>query len=350
MAFAIWQQYITDGEDVVPGADVEVRLESNGALATIYDDRAGNSTKSNPFQADAEGLARFYAAGALYKITATKDSFSSTFRNEPIGTARSYDVGNAAAKLLTRSTADGRYLFKEDQNIDFKEVTGDFTLVSSDNNKTLYIKTDVTIILPVWADQVAGYAVEVVFAGNYTVTLTTQSSDTILDSDTTISTNGAIYRTPETDKWGTVDIDNYLAIGDKVSNLTNDANYVAKNDPVSDLNNDAGYLTQADTRPDIKTDTNTSYTYVLDDEDTFIQHDNSSAISVTVPTGSSVGFALGTVLLGEQTNTGQVTITGDTGVTVESAGGANKTANQYSQFSLLKIGTDEWRLSGDLTV
>ena len=61
MAKTAWQRYITDGDGtVITDATVEVRRESDGALATIYSDAAG-SAKSNPFTVTAAGLAQFYA-------------------------------------------------------------------------------------------------------------------------------------------------------------------------------------------------------------------------------------------------------------------------------------------------
>lgn len=86
MALAVWQSTIVNRSgDVQPNAQVEVRLESSGALAAIYADRDGTTPLSNPFNADENGFARFYAAGGAYKITASLGSFSQTFRHVAIG-------------------------------------------------------------------------------------------------------------------------------------------------------------------------------------------------------------------------------------------------------------------------
>ena len=72
MAIPIFQRTIVkDNGDVIPNAQVEVRVESSGALATLYSDRAGTVLLSNPFNADSTGLAEFYASAGEYKITAT---------------------------------------------------------------------------------------------------------------------------------------------------------------------------------------------------------------------------------------------------------------------------------------
>src|SRR5690606_5999176 len=93
MALAVWQSTIVNRSgDVQPNAQVEVRLESSGALAAIYADRDGNTPLGNPFSADENGFARFYAAGGAYKITASLGAFSQTFRHVAIGMLGEQDV------------------------------------------------------------------------------------------------------------------------------------------------------------------------------------------------------------------------------------------------------------------
>jgi hypothetical protein len=79
--------------------------------------------------------------------------------------------------------------------------------------------------------------------------------------------------------------------------------------------------------------------------------DNSGAeITLTVPTNASVAFATGTQILVVRGGTGEAGVTGDTGVTVESAGNEKRLSNQYSGATLLKNGSDSWWLFGDLKV
>ena len=93
----------------------------------------------------------------------------------------------------------------------------------------------------------------------------------------------------------------------------------------------------------------TSYTLVLGDAYKLIEMEVSTANTLTIPTNASVPFPLGTQILVSQLGTGQTTITPAVGVTLRSSGGKTKTSAQYSMCTLIKRGTDEWYLSGDIT-
>lgn len=81
MALPIFQRTIVDDTgDVIPLAQVEVRLESTNALATLYSDRAGTTALANPFNASSEGLAVFFAEAGEYSITATGSGNTVTWR------------------------------------------------------------------------------------------------------------------------------------------------------------------------------------------------------------------------------------------------------------------------------
>lgn len=92
-----------------------------------------------------------------------------------------------------------------------------------------------------------------------------------------------------------------------------------------------------------------SYTLVLSDSNQLIEMEVSTANTLTIPTNASVAFPLGTQILVSQLGTGQTTITPAVGVTIRSSGGKTKTAAQYAMCTLIKRGTNEWYLSGDLT-
>lgn len=78
MANAIWQATITDQSgNILPGAEVTVVNETTGLSATLFSTRTGTA-KSNPFFADANGFAQFYAAPGLYRITATSSGTGTT--------------------------------------------------------------------------------------------------------------------------------------------------------------------------------------------------------------------------------------------------------------------------------
>jgi hypothetical protein len=91
-----------------------------------------------------------------------------------------------------------------------------------------------------------------------------------------------------------------------------------------------------------------NYTLSLLDESALVMIDNLSLPNtVTIPTNSSVPFVVGTQITVLQKNTGQTTIQGATGVTVNS-NPSNRLRTRWSSASLIKIATNEWVLVGDL--
>jgi hypothetical protein len=91
-----------------------------------------------------------------------------------------------------------------------------------------------------------------------------------------------------------------------------------------------------------------SFTLALVDENCTMQCNKATAMTVTVPT-SSIAFANGAVVTLMQYGAGQVTVAGDTGVTIRSSNGL-KLRTQYSMGTLVKISNTEWVLSGDTVV
>jgi hypothetical protein len=88
-----------------------------------------------------------------------------------------------------------------------------------------------------------------------------------------------------------------------------------------------------------------SFALALVDENCTMQCNKATSMTVTVPT-SGVAFANGSVVTLMQYGAGQVTVAGDTGVTVRSSNGLKLRA-QYSMATLVKISDTEWVLSGD---
>ena len=95
--------------------------------------------------------------------------------------------------------------------------------------------------------------------------------------------------------------------------------------------------------------TSTSYTLVLSDKNKLVTLANSSPITLTVPTDSAAAFDIGTTINIMQAGSGQVTITGASGVAVRSTPGLKLRA-QWSNASLYKWKANEWILSGDTTL
>lgn len=92
----------------------------------------------------------------------------------------------------------------------------------------------------------------------------------------------------------------------------------------------------------------TSYTLVLSDEGKAIQFTNASGVSLTVPTNSSVAFAIGTIIEVVQMGAGSVTLAPGSGVSLLSADALLSTRTQYSVVSLRKSATNTWMVAGDL--
>jgi hypothetical protein len=93
-----------------------------------------------------------------------------------------------------------------------------------------------------------------------------------------------------------------------------------------------------------------SYSLVLLDRGKLVEMNVATANNLTVPASGTINFPIGTQIDISQYGAGQTTVVAAVGVTVRSAAGALKLASQYSGGSLVKIGTDEWYLFGDITV
>jgi hypothetical protein len=97
----------------------------------------------------------------------------------------------------------------------------------------------------------------------------------------------------------------------------------------------------------VNSQTGTAYTLVLADAYKTVELDNSAAIALTVPTNASVAYPVGTVIELLQVGAGQVTVAGDSGVTVNAYVGL-KLAGQWAHAKLVKRASDTWVLFGDL--
>lgn len=81
-----WQSTITDAAgNVVPGAGVEVRNANTNSLVPLFSNRAGSAGLTNPFQADSNGFARFYAAAGVYRIRAFQGGLERVWADVLVG-------------------------------------------------------------------------------------------------------------------------------------------------------------------------------------------------------------------------------------------------------------------------
>jgi len=101
-------------------------------------------------------------------------------------------------------------------------------------------------------------------------------------------------------------------------------------------------------RTSINGQTGTSYTVALTDRDSLVELSNTGAITLTIPTNATSAFPVGTSIDILQTNTGQVTVAGASGVTVNATPGLKLRA-QWSSATLFKRATDTWVVMGDLS-
>lgn len=92
-----------------------------------------------------------------------------------------------------------------------------------------------------------------------------------------------------------------------------------------------------------------SYTVALVDEGSVLEMDSATAMTVTIPTNATVPLPVGAVMDVYQRQAGQVTIAGESGVTVVSPTGFLKTRAQHSTVRIRKRAADFWVLSGDLS-
>jgi hypothetical protein len=91
-----------------------------------------------------------------------------------------------------------------------------------------------------------------------------------------------------------------------------------------------------------------AYTLASGDAGKLITVNAAGATIVTIPTNATVPFAVGSHIDFIQLGAGQVTISGNTGVTINYTPG-NKLRTQYAGASVIKIATDTWCLVGDIS-
>ena len=82
--------------------------------------------------------------------------------------------------------------------------------------------------------------------------------------------------------------------------------------------------------------------------DDLIEANSSSAFTVTIPTDASTNYPVGTSIDILQVGSGQITIAGDSGVTVNGTPGL-KLRTQWSSATLFKRAADTWVVLGDLS-
>lgn len=87
----------------------------------------------------------------------------------------------------------------------------------------------------------------------------------------------------------------------------------------------------------------TTYTLILTDQNKYIKADNADAVTITVPAYVDVAIPVGAGITIEQAGAGTVTVTGDTGVTIN---GNLSTGGQYMIVVLVKTAINTWTCIG----
>jgi len=121
------------------------------------------------------------------------------------------------------------------------------------------------------------------------------------------------------------------------------------------LGDDANFASSVTTSLGLKVDSLTpisrktaSYTLSsLTERDDLVEMGSASAMTLTIPTDATLDFPIGTSLDILQTSTGQVTIAGAGGVTVNATPGL-KLRTQWSSATLFKRAANTWVVYGDL--
>ena len=141
------------------------------------------------------------------------------------------------------------------------------------------------------------------------------------------------------------------AVIDGAPNALNTLNELA-----AALGDDANFASTVTTSLAAKVDSYTpitqktaSYTLsTLDHRDDLIEMGSSSALTLTIPLNSSIAYPVGTSFDVLQTGSGQVTIAGAAGVTVNATPGL-KLRTQWSSATVFKRAENTWVVYGDLT-
>jgi len=145
---------------------------------------------------------------------------------------------------------------------------------------------------------------------------------------------------------------NYELILVKTDNSTTNLGNVRGEQGPQGLKGDKGDLGPVATTQ-LATVTGTTYTLVLTDAEKLLLLSNANAKTLTVPTNASVAFpyvanGATTTIAGINTGAGNLTLSAASGVTMLYKAGYSTIVKQNGIFSITKIDTNTWYLSGDL--
>lgn len=131
----------------------------------------------------------------------------------------------------------------------------------------------------------------------------------------------------------------------EVSNLVDDTNSATYSSVTTLITNEL----ETSLRPTITFNSDTGYTLAASAESSVILFTSASAVTVTVPTNANVTIPVGYIVHLHQNGTGTVSVTGQSGVTIQ-ASEQQQTRTQYSSISLIKVNTNAWIMIGDMAL
>ena len=113
MPLSVWQRNIvTEAGDVIPDAEIEVFDAGSSSKPDLFSDPDGNSSITNPFNADSNGFARFYVAGGRYDIAVNG---AVLWEDVALGTAQRRDTGSAPSEVPTNDDVFENTGFGQDE-------------------------------------------------------------------------------------------------------------------------------------------------------------------------------------------------------------------------------------------
>lgn len=93
-----------------------------------------------------------------------------------------------------------------------------------------------------------------------------------------------------------------------------------------------------------------NYTFALADKNNFIYSNSISALTFTIPTNASVAFPVGSEIHIMRYGSGELSISPDSGVTLQSEGSKRRINLQYQAVTIKKLDTNTWVLIGAIKV
>ena len=141
-----------------------------------------------------------------------------------------------------------------------------------------------------------------------------------------------------------------LSSGSDTSVVTIDGSGVLHTLPLSGISGTTGTGTTFNPDLTFNTQTGSTYTLVLGDgsDKVVVEMNSSSSNTLTVPPNSIAAFNVGCQITVVQKGSGNTTIAGGAGVTINSADGSLNLRGQYSFATLIKQSTNTWYMVGDV--